>query len=259
MTVVELKEELEDRGLPTSGLKDELIARLEDDDASEAATEETPGEPEVQIEGDEPQAQDEAPSGDPYKTVYSPFELPADPVAAQAYYDAHPEAVDQNLLISQERQDQATTNIQDSMAMHANAGTPVQDPRVPGGTDPIPDPSLTSIIPESSEVGPPENIVLNVIGANFLISTQIGFGVFSQDEADAGLGEVGEPKWENTVFVNGTTLTTIITAGLFPSLDAAIPVVVGEPGGTVSDAVNFAFTELAPPAEAEAALVNGDK
>lgn len=35
MTVEELKEELEDRGLPKSGNKAELVARLEEDDASE--------------------------------------------------------------------------------------------------------------------------------------------------------------------------------------------------------------------------------
>jgi large subunit ribosomal protein L22 len=37
LTVDELKSELEARGLPKSGKKDELIARLEEDDASEAA------------------------------------------------------------------------------------------------------------------------------------------------------------------------------------------------------------------------------
>jgi large subunit ribosomal protein L22 len=42
LTVDELKSELEARGLPKSGKKDELIARLEEDDAAPAAAVETP-------------------------------------------------------------------------------------------------------------------------------------------------------------------------------------------------------------------------
>lgn len=246
-TVAELKEELEDRGLPTSGHKDELIARLEEDDeATEAEDEATETSVEVGV------LASEVPEGDPYKTVYNPYELPADPVAAQAFIDAHPESVDENVPMSQERQDQATVNIADSMAMHADAGTPVSDPRVPGGTDPIPDPSLTAVYPESSVVGPPDDVLLTVVGANFLITTQIGFGVISQEAEDAGLGTAGDPKWENTTFVNGTTLTTVITADLFPNPDPAVPVVVGEPGGTASSALTFAFEDVAPPDEGEA-------
>jgi large subunit ribosomal protein L22 len=48
LTVDELKSELEARGLPKSGKKDELIARLDEDDASQAAT-----APEVQEASEE--------------------------------------------------------------------------------------------------------------------------------------------------------------------------------------------------------------
>jgi ribosomal protein L22 len=52
LTVDELKTELEARGLPKSGKKDELIARLDEDDAS-ATAEDTATTPEAQEAGEE--------------------------------------------------------------------------------------------------------------------------------------------------------------------------------------------------------------
>lgn len=45
-TVAELRDELRERDLPTSGTKDELVARLEDADAAQADEEATAGEEE---------------------------------------------------------------------------------------------------------------------------------------------------------------------------------------------------------------------
>ncbi len=69
LKVAELQEELEGRGLPKSGKKAELVARLQEDDASggapeeaeAAAPEETPvaeAEPEAEEAADEPEADD---------------------------------------------------------------------------------------------------------------------------------------------------------------------------------------------------------
>ena len=62
LKVDELKEELEARGLPKSGKKDELIARLLDDDAGQAAAEAPAAE--VEEAPAEEAAAEEAPSGD---------------------------------------------------------------------------------------------------------------------------------------------------------------------------------------------------
>ena len=263
-TVAELKDELSARDLPTSGNKDELIKRLEDDDveeAEEAEEEETEEEPEelgrteeeareaAETSTDIEVREGEAPVDDPYKTTYSPYQLPADPVAAQAFIDAHPDDVDTSGPMPDPNEEEAIAAIEERRQAHAEMGTPVPDPRVPGGDEPPPDPSLSALFPTEVEVGPPENTVLTATGENFLITTLIGFGVFSDEEAEAGLGEAGDPKWEqNTTFVDANTLTTVITQGLFPGADNAVPVVVGEPGGTVSDAINFAFVEPTPPA-----------
>jgi SAP domain len=248
-TVVELRDELTARNLPTSGHKDELVARLEEDDAAKASTSEEPAAPEPSraIE----RAGEEAAPVDPYPPrKYSPYELPADPFAAQAFATANPDAVDQSVPMPEEVQTQATAAIQERADFHAAMGTPVSDPRL-GGSGEIPDPSLTAIVPSEALVGPPEDVLLNVMGDNFLTTTQIGFGVFSEEEAEAGLGTAGEPKWERTTFVNGSTLTTVLSAGLHPSADPAVPVVIGEPGGTVSEPINFAFIEPEPPPEEE--------
>jgi|SRR5215471_12320 len=104
--------------------------------------------------------------------------------------------------------------------------------------------AITGLDPPDSEVGPPQSFLLTVEGDGFDINTKIGFGVFSQEEADAGLGEVGEPKWElGTRYIDGTHVGLDISAGQFPGADPAVPVVVGAPDGTVAGPVNFAFTE----------------
>jgi large subunit ribosomal protein L22 len=59
LKVDELKEELEARGLPKSGTKAELVARLEEDDASPAVEESSADEVE-EAEGLEPEEADEA-------------------------------------------------------------------------------------------------------------------------------------------------------------------------------------------------------
>jgi hypothetical protein len=260
MTVVELREELTARDLHTSGTKDELITRLEEDDAAaeESEDEEASGDEEGTTETSTAlvatKNEEEAPLIDPPRT-YSPYELPANTAAAQAFVDAHPESVDETIVLPEEQQAQAEANIQDHVEQMAEFGVAVEDPRL--GDYETPEPVLSSLSPESSVVGPPQNVTLSAIGENFLLDHQIGFGVWSQGEIDMGLGgEVGEPKWENTVFVSANTLTTILSAGLHPSPDAGIPVVVGVPGGTVTDAISFAFTEppeieTEPPPEIE--------
>jgi SAP domain len=252
-TVEELKEELKSRGLHTSGNKDELITRLEADDAAEAEetddtddTEEEEAAPSTDLVAQTTLALDVEDISTP-PTTYNPLELPADPFAAQAFAEANPTAVDESKPISPQREAAATTAIQASVDKHTGMGTPVSDPRL-GGDGDVPEPTLTSIYPTESIVGPPSNVLLQASGENFLVTTKIGFGVFSQGEADMGLGEVGEPKWESTTkFVDSSTLTIEITAGLFLGEDAAVPVVVGEPGGTVSDSIDFAFTSATPP------------
>jgi hypothetical protein len=245
MTVAELREELGARDLPTSGLKDELIARLDEDDANTSAadTPDTTSKELVATSGDV--ERQEAPSGDPYKRVYSPYELPADPIAAQAFYDEHPGDVDTDVPLDRDAAtDPAAAAIQDRVDFHASMGTPVLDPRL--GQTEIPDPVLSAIAPTELPVGPPQDTTLTAIGENFTVECQIGFGVISQDEADAGLGEVGSPKWERTTFVDSTMLTTGITGGLFPSPDS-FPVSVGIPPDTVYGSETFTFTESEPP------------
>jgi hypothetical protein len=176
LTVVELREELADRGLPTSGHKDELIARLEEDDAKEAA--------ETSTEEVEEQAEDVP--ADPYKRIYSPFELPADPFAAQAFKDAHPDDVDESVEIPPEQVAQAQANIQDSVDQHATMGTVVEDPRLEGYT---PGPHIDSLNPASAPTG--EQVTITVSGS--------GFADTSSVEID-GTGQ-------STTFVDAHTLT----------------------------------------------------
>jgi ribosomal protein L22 len=52
LTVDELKDELEERGLPKSGRKAELVARLEEDDAEETPRAEAPEGPAEEAEGE---------------------------------------------------------------------------------------------------------------------------------------------------------------------------------------------------------------
>ena len=133
MTVAELKEELAVRDLHTSGSKVELITRLEEDDAAEEAAE-TPGDEEgAAASKDLVPTEQESEEPPVYTPVYSPYELPANTAAAQAFMDAHPEAVDTELQLEPERQELATANIQDHVDQMAEMGIEVEDPRL-GGT-----------------------------------------------------------------------------------------------------------------------------
>lgn len=129
-TVEELREELRARDLPVSGHKDELVARLEEDDAQEGG--ETGKEVAVR-EGEEAEAQEVAPE-DYYPTIqYSAFELPANSAAAQAFIDTHPENVHQDEL-EPGRHELALANIQDHVDSMAESGVTVEDPRLEGYT-----------------------------------------------------------------------------------------------------------------------------
>jgi hypothetical protein len=208
-----------------------------------------------------PAVRDEAPVPpapvDPYKQVLNPYELPSNTAAAEAYQAANPGSVSEDAPISEERQAQATTAIEGHVETMAEAGVYVEDSRLPD-QGPAPDPVLSSIDPTELPVGPPQNTTLTVNGENFLLETQIGFGVFSKEEADAGLGEEGQPKWERTTFVNSSTLTTTITQGLFPNPDS-VPVVVGTPGGFVSESTDFTFVAPEEPEKAGASTRHGEK
>lgn len=146
MTVAELKEELTARGLPTSGTKDQLVARLDEDDADEAANaEDKSADVKDAVTATSTdlvttQGTEDAPVADPNKRVYSPYELPADPFAAQAFADANPDAVDPALELPPERQALAVANIQDSVDAYAAQGMTVEDPRLSGTETPPPDP-----------------------------------------------------------------------------------------------------------------------
>jgi hypothetical protein len=132
-TVEELREELKARDLHTSGNKDELIARLEEDDAAE---EEEAEETSTDLVSTQETAE-EAPLIDPPR-VYSPYELPSNTAAAQAFVDAHPESVDEAVELPPEQQAQAQANIQDHVDQMAELGVVVEDPRLEGYTPPPP-------------------------------------------------------------------------------------------------------------------------
>jgi SAP domain len=137
MTVAELREELAARDLHTSGNKDELIARLEENDAAEEAeqTPEDEEEPE-ETDGEEEEAGEtdtDLPPADPDKRIYSPYELPVDPFAAQAFMTNFPNDVDTSLTLDPtERQEMAEANIQDIVDYYASVGVTVDDPRLSG-------------------------------------------------------------------------------------------------------------------------------
>jgi len=105
--------------------------------------------------------------------------------------------------------------------------------------------AVTGLDPPDSPVGPPDSFLLVVEGEGFDINTRASFGVFSQEEADAGLGEVGEPKWEaGTRYMSPTAVGIDITGGQFPNPDPAIPVSVRSSDGTVVGPVTFAFNPV---------------
>jgi hypothetical protein len=88
-------------------------------------------------------------------------------------------------------------------------------------------PVLDSITPTSLPVGPPEDTVLHCHGSGFVEASQIRFG----------------EELERTDFVDETEVTTVITAGLFPSPDANVPVTVYTEDVGESDAQTFVFAD----------------
>jgi hypothetical protein len=210
-TVAELRDELSSRGLHTSGNKDELIARLEEDDAKEAA-----GEPEAQIEAeDEAEVVAEEATVEPQDyyppTVYNVHELPANTAAAQAFIDANPEAVDPTLapLDPPERQEAALANIQDHVDTMAAMGVTVEDPRLgstppdPPDPPPVEEPTITGVEPTS---GPEQTV-------NHIVVTGTGL-------TDAQQVYIGSKSCHNTVVNDDTSIDTDTdgntSAGTFP-------------------------------------------
>ena len=123
-TVAELKEELAERDLPTSGRKDEVIERLEEAEPGSTSTE---LEAQVQAEEDT--------NPDPNKRIYSPYELPVNTTAAQQFINAHPGDVDLDAVLEPpERQEMAVANIQDHVDTLSEAGYVVEDPRLGEGS-----------------------------------------------------------------------------------------------------------------------------
>jgi ribosomal protein L22 len=82
----ELKEELEARGLPKSGKKHELVARLEEDDAAESA-------PEAAAAAEAPEALDTGPAAEEEEAEPAAEEEEAEPVAEEEEAEAVAEEV----------------------------------------------------------------------------------------------------------------------------------------------------------------------
>jgi hypothetical protein len=95
-------------------------------------------------------------------------------------------------------------------------------------------PVLDSITPNSCPAGPPDDVTLVASGSGFSDGAMIAFGNFPN----------GTPRYEQTTHEPDGTLSTIITAGLFPGVDPDIPVLVDNapPGGPRSDVLSFAIT-----------------
>lgn len=172
-TVIELRDELAARGLHTSGTKDELVARLEEDDIEAEAEETAEGElaPEA-VEAEVP--------ADPYKRVYSPWELPANPFAAQAFADANPDAVDSALQLPPEQQALANANIQDTVDQYAAVGVVVEDPRLGsggGGNGGSAGPGVTAVNPTSGTNG----TALTITGTGLSSTTNVSVNDFDCD------------------------------------------------------------------------------
>lgn len=202
-TVVELQDELRSRGLPTSGVKDELIARLQEDDAKLAAGEtQEQADAEINAEVDAQQADVvEATEIEDYypARVYSPWELPANTAAAQLFYDTNPHAVDPALELDPDRQAQANAAIQLHVDEMAAVGVTVEDPRLTGGgggTDgggePPSGPTVTSVEPNT---GPAQTVTHIVLTGTGLTNVK-------------GNPSIGGKSCHNTVIVNDTTVNT---------------------------------------------------
>lgn len=126
-TKAELQAELDERGLPTSGNKADLVARLEEADDPSVSTRGTGPDP-------------TAPYEDPHQQRLHPMELPANPAAAANYQGV----VDPDKEISEERIAQGQAAIQ--AEQERIAGQVIEDPRL---ADPNADPTVP---PEEAEV-----------------------------------------------------------------------------------------------------------
>jgi hypothetical protein len=83
--------------------------------------------------------------------------------------------------------------------------------------------------PVTRVIGPTDDVVLHVIGSGFTRDSVINFGNYID---------------ENTVYVSGTELTTIITGSLFTGIDPAVPIAVHN-GDIYSNVIFFAFQDPA--------------
>jgi hypothetical protein len=105
-----------------------------------------------------------------------------------------------------------------------------------GGSESVPvsgRPVVTAINPVSLEVGPPADTVLVVTGRNFHPDAQIRFGTIL----------------ERTDWVSDGEVSTIITGGMFPGENPAIPVTVRNVAAAQESTppLYFAFTPPPPP------------
>ena len=126
-------------------------------------------------------------------------------------------------------------------AAHVDAAVPDENPPggrlveqvlLPPGDVSMDAPIVNALDPVSCPLGPPNDVLLTVSGAGFVPTSQIAFGLDPQ----------GDPQYEpNTVVVDDQTLTIFVSAGLFPSPDAAVPVCVSNfpPVGDVSNTLTF--------------------
>jgi len=92
-------------------------------------------------------------------------------------------------------------------------------------------PAITGMSPTSCPPGPPDDVLLTVTGTDFTPDAVIAFGKDAQ----------GQWILERTSHPANDTLTTVISAGLFPNPDPAIPVAVVNvpPNGPVSGEATF--------------------
>lgn len=89
-------------------------------------------------------------------------------------------------------------------------------------------PVVGAIEPMSLPIGPPADVRLHVFGSGFEPTSMIRFGV----------------PLERTDYHSSTEVSTIITRGLFPSPDPAVPVSVRNADSTESNVVTFAFVAI---------------
>jgi hypothetical protein len=210
----ELREELKARDLHTSGNKDELITRLEENDAQVMDAPVDEEEPKASATAVVPTAEDEEGEAPFYeKRVYSPFELPSNTTAAQAFTDAHPDDVDPSLeLATPELTEMAQANIQDHVDTMAQFGIMVDDPRLEGytpppdgggGENPPEGPAVTGVEPATG----PQNTVTALTITGTGLSTTTGNPVIGK-------------SCHNTVINDDTSIDTDTpgnqAAGTFP-------------------------------------------